>query len=160
MDVRMFLCLILFVMTANPTKRTENSFVIDASVAVKWFSQEIGSVVARDILKSAEMGKTRLFAPDILLYEVGNALWKGKKIEGAKIKKTLLFLRNSVLEFFPLDEAQIEWGVTFMEKYNLTFYDAAYAALSYEWNAPLISANPKDHEKIQEVRTIQLVKFR
>lgn len=45
-------------------------WVIDASVAVKWFLQEAGSVAARAVL----MREGRLVAPDRLLLEVTNVL--------------------------------------------------------------------------------------
>ncbi|MGU3494439.1 type II toxin-antitoxin system VapC family toxin [Xanthobacteraceae bacterium A53D] len=46
--------------------------IVDASVAVKWFVPEAGSEEAERLLD----GKTRLFAPQLVLGEVANALWK------------------------------------------------------------------------------------
>ena len=48
------------------------SFVIDASVAIKWFIEENLSAEAGAILDRGEP----LFAPDLLLAEIGNVLWK------------------------------------------------------------------------------------
>ncbi|MCZ6483247.1 MAG: DUF3775 domain-containing protein [Alphaproteobacteria bacterium] len=53
------------------------SFVIDASVAIKWFIEENLSAEAGAILGHGEP----LFAPDLLLAEIGNVLWK-KVIRG------------------------------------------------------------------------------
>ncbi|MDJ0272650.1 MAG: type II toxin-antitoxin system VapC family toxin [Candidatus Caldarchaeum sp.] len=50
------------------------TIVIDASVAVKWFNKEEYSDDA-DRLKDAHVrGRIRLAAPELLLYEVLNAL--------------------------------------------------------------------------------------
>ena len=53
------------------------SFVVDASVAIKWFIEENLSEEAEAILGHGES----LFAPDLLLAEIGNVLWK-KVIRG------------------------------------------------------------------------------
>lgn len=50
-------------------------FVIDASVAVKWFIEEEGSQRAEHLLDE----RVELYAPRILLGEVANALWKSVK---------------------------------------------------------------------------------
>jgi predicted nucleic acid-binding protein len=46
--------------------------VIDASVALKWFVDEDGSVQAAALLAGLDL----LIAPDLVLAEVGNAAWK------------------------------------------------------------------------------------
>ncbi len=53
------------------------SFVVDASVAIKWFVEEDLSEEAAAILDYGEP----LFAPELLLAEIGNVLWK-KVIRG------------------------------------------------------------------------------
>lgn len=53
------------------------TFVVDASVVVKWYIEEPGHDVARAILAGAEP----LIAPDLLLTEVANALWRKTRLE-------------------------------------------------------------------------------
>ena len=48
------------------------TFVVDASVAVKWLVNEQASEAAHRLLNSEE----RLVAPDFIVVEVGNVLWK------------------------------------------------------------------------------------
>lgn len=48
------------------------SLIVDASVAVKWFSEEEQSDLAETLLASMEL----LIAPDLVIAEIGNALWK------------------------------------------------------------------------------------
>lgn len=48
------------------------SLIVDASAAVKWFSQEAGSDNAEALLA----GDEELIAPELILAEIGNALWK------------------------------------------------------------------------------------
>lgn len=51
------------------------SLVVDASVALKWFVPDPGHEAALAILK-ADDAEPQLLAPDWLLVEVANALWK------------------------------------------------------------------------------------
>ena len=135
---------------------TPRAYVVDASVAVKWFSQEQGSVRARRILRDAQKRTTELFAPDLLYYEVGNALGKGKRLEGPLAREAMHVLLALPVTIVSLHASQIDQLVFFMDTYGLTFYDAAYAALAVELSAPLLSANPKDHGKIKELKLITL----
>jgi predicted nucleic acid-binding protein len=48
------------------------SLIIDACVAIKWFVPEPGHEAATALLE----GNSDLLAPDWLLIEVANALWK------------------------------------------------------------------------------------
>ncbi|MEK7090270.1 MAG: type II toxin-antitoxin system VapC family toxin [Patescibacteria group bacterium] len=137
-------------MTVSPTKR--NIYVIDASIAVKWFSHEQGSNVARTILKEGVDGKIELLTSDLLMYEVGNALARGKKLGASEILTALIMLQNSCLRFVALDVSMMEHSATFADKYGITFYDAVYAALALRENAILLTANPKDQGKISEIK--------
>lgn len=140
-------------MTEKPAKKIKE-FVIDASVVVKWFSREPNHERAKNLLKKLENREIDLFTSDLLFYEVGNALFRGKKLKAAEINEALFLLREIPINFLGLDPGRIETSTALMERYNLTFYDAIYAALAKEFNAPLISANPKDHKKIKEIKII------
>jgi predicted nucleic acid-binding protein len=48
------------------------NLVIDASVAIKWFAPELLSAEAERLLDVDDA----LFAPDLLLVERGNIIWK------------------------------------------------------------------------------------
>jgi predicted nucleic acid-binding protein len=52
------------------------TYVIDASVALKWFLTEEESNGADVLFEAFLKGRTDLLAPDVLLLEVANALWK------------------------------------------------------------------------------------
>lgn len=142
-------------MTGNPTKKFKE-FVLDTSVAVKWFSRERGHKEAKDLLRKLETKEIFLITSDLLLCEVGNALFKGKGLNALEVNEALFLLRELPINFFNLDPGRIERTTALMEKYDITFYDAIYASLSQEFNAPLISANPLDHKKIKEIRVIDL----
>lgn len=50
--------------------------VIDASVALKWYFDDPGTSVAARLLREHAAGDRDLLAPDLIVAEIGNALWK------------------------------------------------------------------------------------
>jgi predicted nucleic acid-binding protein len=50
--------------------------VVDASVALKWYFEEPGCEAADAILEARIAGERDLLAPDLLVPEFANALWK------------------------------------------------------------------------------------
>jgi predicted nucleic acid-binding protein len=63
---------------------------------------------------------------------------------------------NSPVQLFPLDKLLAGASVEMMAEYNITFYDASYAALAYIKQIPLLTADVKGHKKIKEIEIIEL----
>jgi predicted nucleic acid-binding protein len=139
---------------------TAEQYVVDASVAIKWFVDEEKSEIARNLLRNAELETIRLFTPDILLYEIGNALGKGKHFGRQDIVDALDVLLDSSVEVRNLDRSLIAQSASFMERYGLTFYDASYAALAHTLSIPLISENLKDQGKVKEIEVKSLASLK
>jgi predicted nucleic acid-binding protein len=55
-------------------------FTLDASVAAKWFNNEDLTDKTLQIRDAFVQGKIGLMAPEQLLYEVGNSIWKNKAL--------------------------------------------------------------------------------
>lgn len=146
--------------TGSTTKKKIERVVLDASVVVKWFSQENGSAAAEKMLQRLYSDTLFAFAPPLLIYEVSNALWKGKQLENKKLIAALDLLLHLPIGYIPNDEEWMRTSVALMTTYNLTFYDAAYAGLAFSLDVPLITANPKDHNKIKEIDVLTLETFR
>ena len=76
------------------------TLVVDASVAIKWFVPEPRSDAAEDVLAATD----DLLAPDLLLVEAANALWKKVRrheLTIAEASEVLDALRMTRLEMRP-----------------------------------------------------------
>src|SRR5437016_3552759 len=74
--------------------------VVDASVAIKWFIAEPHKDKADRILAEFADDSRELIAPDLLIAEVGNALWK----RSAKLKDiSPVEAADSFRDFLSLD---------------------------------------------------------
>ncbi|MDP3741664.1 MAG: type II toxin-antitoxin system VapC family toxin [bacterium] len=129
---------------------------MDASVAIKWFYAEGDSDKALELLNNIHVGRVRAVAPDLIIYEVSNALWKGKKAPKARILEALDDLYDSPLKIVRLKHEIIKLSVDVMTKYDLSFYDSVYAGLAALLDIPLITANPKHHGKVKEIKVLSL----
>ena len=121
--------------------------VVDASVAVKWFIPELH---AGDSLRFLEKECT-LLAPDLILSEFGNILWK--KLQRGEIKA--IEARGIIADFkevpiviypsAPLMEDA--WSIA--EKYLRNFYDSLYLSLARIQGCPLVTADRKLYDALK-----------
>ena len=132
--------------------------VLDASVVVKWFStdNEQDYDKASFILQLIKNGDMELIIPDLLLYELSNALLKSKNFDIQSLNSAVKTILDLEVEIFnaqlPLLEKTNEMAAT----YSLTIYDALYAALAVIKQCKLITANPKCFNKIRKEYVVNL----
>lgn len=133
-------------------------WVIDTSVVVKWFAGENESSLEQSTKVFYDMtgGKIDCIAPDILIYELANALLLSKKLpfHEAQLKLRQLFEFN--LEIIFVDILLIQDALRIAHEYGLTVYDAAFVATTYQHDAGLITDNPKHHGKIKDGSVVLL----
>ena len=108
------------------------------------------------LLSQAFKGSLEICAPVLLLYEIANALWKGKKFSLAKISRALETFFNSPVQLFRIDKHLAISAAKFMAHYDITFYDSMYAALADSLQIPLLTADLKGHKKIKEIEIMEL----
>jgi len=134
-------------------------YVIDASVAVKWYSQydEDDLIQADNLLRIYAEGVCEFMAPTLIAYELGNALRFNPNfgLEEAVEAMQNFFALQIVLED-PYDymNAAVDLAYT----YTLTVYDAVYVALSQITATPLITADYKFYARAKELTFIEPLK--
>lgn len=132
------------------------SLVVDASVAVKWFTDEDGMIISRRLLKEMQEGRKVLYAPNLLIYEVANVLNWSKKLEEERISIALNSIFDSDLRLIELDTSLTAVAVNLMTAHRMSFYDASYAALAKMLKIPLITADAKHFGKLKEIKILGL----
>lgn len=117
-----------------------DSLVIDSSIAVKWYLPEEGSDRAALLLESG----SALFAPDLLISEVGNVLWKRRRdmpaeelrvIAGTLTSACPITLRSS--------GALLEGALSIALAFDRTVYDSLYLALAVSEDCRLVTADER-----------------
>jgi len=117
--------------------------VADASVIVKWFVDEIHSEMARKLRDEYINGSIEIIAPELMPYEVLNAL----KYTKLFTKEELVMIAKSLtlygFRLYPLAGKIAERTVEIAMERDLTIYDASYIALAEDQNAKLYTADKK-----------------
>lgn len=124
-----------------------SQFVVDASIAVKWFVPEVYSEHAERLLDD----RHELFVPDLLYPEFGNILWKKvrkgeiSKKEGVDILTGLAAVPLRIHASAPLTESAYEIALTT----SRTVYDSLYLALAILKGCQMVTADEKFRNALQ-----------
>lgn len=131
--------------------------VLDTSVIIKWFTKEIKSSVAKAYLEDFRKGKYQIILPELIKYELGNAILKGKKFSFYKAQKVFSTFYSFPLIFMKENESQSLLTYKIAQKLNITYYDASFLALAKLQKATLITANPKHQKKTAGIKIQTLI---
>ncbi|QDU87526.1 tRNA(fMet)-specific endonuclease VapC [Pirellulimonas nuda] len=118
-----------------------NRLVIDASVLVKLFIEEVGSRSAALTVRKADA----LFAPDLLWPETGNILWKYCRRGELEAHEADAVLDEMLRMPIEIVEGQrlIRAAVKIATATDRTAYDCLYVAAAIEVDATLVTADER-----------------
>jgi len=119
--------------------------VIDASIAVKWVVEEEGTPEALALRQ-----RTKLIAPDLLVAECANILWK-KAARGELSKEEAILaaklLQGAEVELLPM-RSLFETATSLAIELDHPAYDCIYLALAVENDCPFVTADERFLRKL------------
>jgi len=127
-------------------------FVLDASVAVKWFVHEVGRDKAIKLREDYADGKVDLLAPELIVYEVGNALRFHPNATATIGSNAVKSLHKMQFILGTLHDPVVEKAMHVSYAEGITFYDAIYLALAEEEEAKLITADVQLARRLKNYR--------
>jgi predicted nucleic acid-binding protein len=116
------------------------TFVVDASVAVKWVLAEEGSRAAAALREDPE-----LIAPSLIVAEIGNALWRAVRSGTLLRSEASESIEAALLPFellVPLEELRVR-ALSLGFGLNHPIYDCFYLALAEREACPIVTADEK-----------------
>ncbi|MBI4506647.1 MAG: type II toxin-antitoxin system VapC family toxin [Chloroflexi bacterium] len=127
------------------------SLVVDASVVAKWYVPESGSAAALALLEA----DLTLLAPDLLLAEVGNILWKkarqGELTDAHATWIARAFRTEAPVVLWP-SSALIETALAVALAFDRPVYDGLYLALALTVGSQLVTADRRLVRALQGTR--------
>jgi len=135
--------------------------VLDASVVVKWvLRDEVGAAEALEWRERHRSGMDRVAVPEMLFYEVANAIvWSGR-IEPALIEECWVGLLAVGLAVYVLRGKPMLRAIELARVAQTSVYDACYVALAETLECDLVTADAKlarklrGHDVACDVRTL------
>jgi predicted nucleic acid-binding protein len=123
-------------------------FVVDASVAAKWFLPAEGETLtdeALELLYRYTTGQIRLIVPDLFWSEFANILWKAVR-QGRWTKDAadtaIAAMKDRNLPTVP-SLALLEAAFAIANAFQRTVYDSLYVALAISSKAQLLTADER-----------------
>jgi predicted nucleic acid-binding protein len=126
-------------------------WVIDSSVAVKWFVLEADSATAIKILESYKRNEINFLAPDLIYAEFGNIIWKKQVFQGfasADADFALREIQKLAISLTPATDL-FDDAYQIAVKHSRTFYDSLYLALSVRENCKFVTADEKFYNAVR-----------
>lgn len=120
-------------------------YVLDCSVAVRWFVPQTHSAVAVEVLRRFQRGETDLTAPDVIVPELGHVLRKlvlGRTITEQQAAAFLDRFLAIPIEMVPARELALQ-ALDLALRHGATFYDALYLALAIRENCRVVTADER-----------------
>ncbi len=135
--------------------------VVDTSVLIKWINQTKEENIERSnaLLESALDNKIKLLVPELIKYELGNVLVKGKNLLPREAIKSFRTAYALPITFIPDSEelATITFGLAY--ELGITYYDASFLALAKQLDAILVTDNIKHQKKDHGVNVVALGEY-
>jgi predicted nucleic acid-binding protein len=131
-----------------------STLVIDASIAVKWVIEETGTEAALSLRRRA-----KLIAPELLVAECANILWKKvrrKELSRDEAHLGARLLQSADLELLPT-RSLLEAAVLIAIELDHPAYDCVYVALAAANDCRFVSA---DERLLRKVRASRGAAFR
>ncbi|MEM0053627.1 MAG: type II toxin-antitoxin system VapC family toxin [Nitrososphaeria archaeon] len=117
--------------------------VVDASVIVKWFVEEESSDKAIIVRDKYIDGEIKLIAPEILPFEVLNALYYKKLFSKEELEEISEALEEFSFELYSLKGEYAKKIIEVVVKNGITVYDASYIGLAVFKNIQVYTSDKK-----------------
>jgi predicted nucleic acid-binding protein len=136
------------------------TWVVDASVAIKWVVPEVLSEEAERL----RAGEDEMLASDLLLLEVANALWRktgNREISAVEADRAFALLTESGIDLRQTGPL-LPRAMQVARRLNHPVYDCVYLALAEREHATFIAADrrllrrvsPALHIAVADLRTV------
>jgi len=135
------------------------TYILEASVAVKWFVLEEYSREAILMRKTYVEGVIDLVAPSLLPYEVLNALKYSAAFGEEELKEVARTLEDLQITYHQLEGKLALMAVEIAMRKGLTLYDAAYVALAQHLGAKLYTADDRLLKKMGESPLVEHIRM-
>lgn len=123
--------------------------IVDASVILRAFFPDKAQAQAQAVVRDHVAGRIELKAPDLLPYELANAVWQAERrgrISTAQADEIIQAMAGLQIGILSLDWAEM---LPLACRFNRSAYDAAYLALAEKLGEPLITGDERLFNAVQ-----------
>jgi len=137
-------------------ERAPKTLVVDASVAAKWFVPERDSGKAVKLRNRHIDGEITLMAPDLIVYEVANALSHHPDISDEALRENIEALFMVDLDLVPPSTELMALTADGARRHAISVHDSSYLALAEFIATNLVTADRRLYDKVGGGRVLLL----
>ena len=134
--------------------RTDERWVVDASVALKWYLQDEDHIEEAALLYEAfAAGSAELVAPHYIRYEVMNALEVARlqgRISAEEVHEALTSFLGTRIHIDEDSPDLLRGAVDTTRRYGVVPYDGLYLALAEETGSLFVTADARLYRRIED----------
>jgi len=138
-------------------ERAPQTLVVDASVVAKWFIPEADSDKAVKLRNRHIEGSLNLMAPDLLLYEIANALVYHPEIRDEDIREDMEALFTVDIELVSPSSELMASITERARRGDISVYDSSYLVLAEIVATNLVTADKRMFEKAKHTGQVLLL---
>lgn len=132
--------------------------VVDASVVLKWLMPHEALARGAFAIRQRHMdGRQPCACPELLLYEVANALITKSHVPLEEAIAALTLILNDELIRYPLEAADHGFAMRVAREQQLSLYDASYVALAKKLDCSLITADRQLYHRTRSLKWVSLL---
>lgn len=120
-------------------------YVVDASVAIKWYIPEIHEQPALRLFQAFQQGDFRLEAPVLFLNEIANILWKRTRQQEMETSHAIRVFDRVLLAAVSIHESGpvLPLALAIACEHGISAYDGTYIALAVSLGCAVVTADAK-----------------
>ncbi|MCK4596009.1 type II toxin-antitoxin system VapC family toxin [candidate division WOR-3 bacterium] len=131
--------------------------VLDASVVLKWFLKEGDSEEAIKLKNEIVMGTLSVAIPDLILYELSNALRYKKGYTSEIVIEAIDAILDLNADIIVPTKSLIEEAIKIAYSKGISIYDASHIALAKSLGYSFITADVKLYNAIKNMHIAELL---
>ena len=124
--------------------------IVDASVVLGAFFPDEEQTESQALIRDHVIGRLQLAAPDLLLYEVTNAVVQARRrgrISDEQVEDILSSFEGLNIALRPVTWQQM---LPLAQRFDRSAYDAAYLALAESTDQPLVTGDLRMYNAVRE----------
>lgn len=123
--------------------------IVDASVILRAFFPDEAQTHAQAVIRDHVAGRISLKAPDLLSYELANAVWQAERrgrISSVQTDEIFQSITGLQIELLPLEWAEM---MPLARRFERSAYEAAYLALAEKLGETFITGDERLYNAVK-----------
>ena len=138
-------------------KMERKALIVDASVVVKWFTKEEDKEKAVKIRDDFVNGNIEIVFPDLILYEIANALRYNPNFNSDDVNSAIESLLDMEIDIVVPQSSTLKKAIEISFERNLTIYDSFYIALASEIDYGFVTSDEQLYKKVKDLGFVYLL---